>query len=137
MRRIGIVVLCLVSLVGLASLVYAATTLSAATDAVAKANQDVLNQQSIYRGASANVTACSNSLAAMPAFYATLYADVAAAATAQPTSSWPDLNRHLADLAAEFTLLQPKVDAAKQAFTALEKAGGPAKVKAALDAIVW
>ena len=134
MRRIGIVVLCLVSLVGLASLVYAATTLSAATDAVAKANQDVLNQQNIYKSAAANITASSNSLAAMPAFYATLYADVAEAATAQPTSSWPDLNRHLADLAAEFTLLQPKVDAAKQAFAAIETFGAE-KVKAALDGI--
>ena len=125
---------CVVVLAAFAMLAYAATTPSAASDAVARANQDVLNQQNIYKGASANIAACSNSLAAMPTFYATLYADVAAAAAVEPASSWPDLNRHLADLAAEFKALQPKVDAAKQAFAAIETYGA-AKVKAALDGI--
>ena len=134
MRRIVILALCLVSLVGLAGLVYAATTQSAARDAVNKASQEVFNQQRIYVGASGSISACSNTLAAMPAFYATLYADVAAAAAAQPASTFVALNTELAGLAAEFTALQPKVDAAKQAFAAIETFGAE-KVKAALDGI--
>jgi len=133
MRKV-LCIVCLVAVAAFAMLAYAATTPSAASDAVARANQDVLNQQNIYKGASANIAACSNSLAAMPTFYATLYAEVKAQAAAQPTSSWPDLNRHMADLVAEFTLLKPQVDAAKQAFAAIETFGA-AKVKAALDGI--
>ena len=137
MRRIGIVVLCLVSLVGLASLVYAATTISAAKLAVDSACQEVSNQATFYTRSSATISDVSTRLAAMPAAYAQLYADVAAGAKGDPASYFPTLNTLLAGLAAEFSALQPKVDAAKLCFTNLEKPGGPAKVKAALDAIQW
>lgn len=134
MRRIVFTFTCLVSLAALAATAYAAYTISQAEPRVANVSSDIARCQDGYTAASASITAITNTLTAIPTTYGQLLTDVAAAAKAQPDSSWPALQKRIVDLTAEFTALTPKVTTAKNCFAAIE-AKGWAKVQAALDGI--
>ena len=135
MRRLMILALCLVSLVGLAGVAWAALTFCQSKESVNACSREVASFQSAYVQASATMTDMSTRLGNMATVYKATFTDVTAAAAADPTNvAWADLKASLDLIKTEYTALKLKVDTAKACFAAIE-VKGTAKVQAALDGI--
>lgn len=135
MKRLVCLMLCVVCVVGLVSLAYAALTAS-----VCKANVDSLTAeingfQAAYDAMPGTLANLNTRLEKVPTFYAATFADVTAAEAATPTNrAWGGLKDMLDLLKTQYLALKPKVDCAANCFAAIEKKG-PAAVQAALDGI--
>jgi len=135
MRRLMILALCLVSLVGLASVAWAAYSYSQCEPRMTNAVGDVDRYTSGYASASAQVMGLVNGLTAMPTTYKDLIDTIAANIAATPNDAeWKGLNGRLAKVVTDYNALLTKATVAKNAFAAIESKGYE-KVQAALDGI--